>query len=181
MADILTLREWKHHLSVRDNTWQPMVQIKSFSMLTTSVYRNLNRMLAGKEMAPSIWLYWLTVKWMAEVRFPLGAGNSIICIAFRPTWLGVLGGLSLRIRRPQRESNHASQYSIKVKSVIGIPPHIPSELLKMCVWARVRAGVSYPGQLSDLLLARQLAPSIRVRLKTSIFTTFRLEPALLSD
>jgi hypothetical protein len=114
-------------------------------MLTTSVCRNMNRMGVGKETAPSIWLYWLTTKWMAEVRFPLGAGNSIICIPYgpswrptwRPTWLRVLGGLSLGIRRPQPESNHASQYSIEVKSVTGIPPHIPSEMFKTCVRACV--------------------------------------------
>jgi len=104
-------------------------------------------MLAGKVTTPSIGLYWVglywaTVKWKAEVRFPLGAGHSIIRIAFgptwRPTWLRVLGGLSLGLRRQQRESNQASQYSIEIKSVTDIPPHIPSELLKMCVFAYVR-------------------------------------------
>ena len=47
------------------------------------------------------------------------------------TNLRVLGGLSLGIRLPQPEFNHASRYSTEVKSVNGIPPHIP-QILKIC-------------------------------------------------
>lgn len=52
------------------------------------------------------------------------------------TNLRVLGSLSLGIRRPQPESNHASQYSIETKGVNGIPLHIPSEIL-VCACVRV--------------------------------------------
>jgi hypothetical protein len=65
------------------------------------------------------------------------------------TNLRVLGGLSLGIRRPQPGYNRASQYSIEVKSVNDIPPHISSEMLKMCACVSVCvlacARVLYPG------------------------------------